>query len=352
MNEAIRLIIEDAVWAPSGSNSQPWRFEVSGDTIDVHMIPDRDHPILNYKQGGTYIAHGALIENIVLSAMHHGYTAEVLLFPEHNNANLTARISMVAGNTVESSLYPFIRQRVTNRKAYADTQLTETETKELEKSIAGLKGASLVLKTNKKEREIIGKCSATMERIALEMRELHRLFFEEIIWRNDEQSRSEKGLPIQSLELPPPARVMFRALKHWPIARALNTIGFSKIAASGNAATYAKSAAAGAIIAVGDNAKDFITAGRAAQRVWLTGTKLGLSFQPITGLVFMARRFEAGDTKEFEDRHIRQALGAYRRLKDIFGVRNEAIAFVFRIGHGTEPTSRSSRSVPHITEKI
>ena len=100
----IKKIIEVAVNAPSGSNSQPWRFKVREGVIEIIAEPEKDHPILNFRNRGTWIAHGALIENIVILASAFGYKAGVSIFPNKNEKNITARISLIANHVVKDFL--------------------------------------------------------------------------------------------------------------------------------------------------------------------------------------------------------------------------------------------------------
>src|SRR3989344_1888875 len=124
MKEDIQKILEAAVNAPSGSNSQPWRFEVSGSEIKVIALPEKDHPILNYRNRGTLIAHGALIENISITSSVLGYKANVNLFPDTSNPKLIARIGLEQNSPSSNPLYKCIPLRSTNRKPYKRTPIT------------------------------------------------------------------------------------------------------------------------------------------------------------------------------------------------------------------------------------
>ncbi len=69
----MQKILEAGVRAPSGENCQPWRFVVAGDTLSIFNIPERDLSPYNFNQLGSMVAHGALIENIVIAATAFGY---------------------------------------------------------------------------------------------------------------------------------------------------------------------------------------------------------------------------------------------------------------------------------------
>lgn len=52
MEEIIRQIIEAGIRAPSGENSQPWRFLLKGDLIELYNLPERDESLYKWITGG------------------------------------------------------------------------------------------------------------------------------------------------------------------------------------------------------------------------------------------------------------------------------------------------------------
>ena len=95
----IREIIRYAALAPSGHNTQPWKFAVSGSTIRI--LPDfsRRLPAVDPHDRELWISLGCALENLVLAAQSAGYGAEttspapgadciaVHLTPKTNNPN-------------------------------------------------------------------------------------------------------------------------------------------------------------------------------------------------------------------------------------------------------------------------
>jgi nitroreductase len=343
MENYIKEILDNAVWAPSGDNSQPWKFEVRQDKLYIFNIPDRDNPILNFKQSGSYVAHGGLIENIFIVAPHLGYNTNIKLFPDAQNEDLVASVSFEKTEIKHSPLFNYIKQRVTNRKPYKNKLLTQEQ-----KNIL-FENDNIFFTEEKQKRKIIGSAASTMERVALETPSIHKLFFDGILWDKKENENGKSGLYIKTLELPPPIRFAFKFLKYWAITNIFNKIGFSKLAAKGNAATYAKSSALYAVVMENDTKEDFINAGRISQRAWLNATKFGLSVQPVTGILFLARRVLAGDTDAFLSSNIPLIKNAYEKIKSTFGIQDGTIAMMFRIGYANKPTARSFRSSPNIT---
>lgn len=89
---------------------------------------------------------------------------------------------------------------------------------------------------------------------------------------------------------------------------------------------------------------DYVNAGRAVQRFWLTATQLGLQLQPeISPLVF-ARYLRNGiQFSQLKGVHKRAQLPA-RQLKQLIGEKEiEFTVFMGRIGAGSAPIARSLR---------
>ena len=64
----VETILEIARWAPSGDNTQPWRFEILDDRrFVVHGFDTRDWCLYDIDGRPSQIALGALLENIAIA---------------------------------------------------------------------------------------------------------------------------------------------------------------------------------------------------------------------------------------------------------------------------------------------
>ena len=346
IEETIKEIVRQAIWAPSGDNSQPWRFVISDNTLKIFNLPHRDNPILNYKQSGSYVAHGALIENIVIISSQSGFKVVVALFPDSINKDLVAVVTFEMGKKKNEPLYPFIKARHTNRKPYKDIPLT-FEQKNVFLKIKEKEGRALIV-DEKEKIQAIAKAASVMERVALETPAIHKLFFESILWKKEENDGGGKGLYIKSLELPVPAQNLFKIIKNWKVMNVLNKIGLSKKAAQGNAEVYAQSAAMGVIVIDEDKPEDFILAGRLMQRVWLEATRIGLSVQPLAGLTFIAQKVLKDDTEGLRATHFAIIKNACKDINRAYSLEKGMAVMVFRLGYSDPATAHSSRMEPQI----
>lgn len=349
--ENIKNILEIAVNAPSGENSQPWRFEVEGNKIHIFNVPGRSHSLYIFEQKGSMIAHGALIENILITAPVFGYNATIVLLPDDANHNFIATISLDEALSIkqeDESLYPCIVKRATNRKSYRRVPLKQEQLKDLENTAHEIGASGIVFIQDPKRMKDVARAGSVYEQVMFSNRSIHIFFFEHIIWTKKEETEKKIGLYIKTLELPPFAHIILKLLRHWAVMSLLNKLEAAKIIAKVNAAKDA-TASAMAVISVKNNSlRDFIVAGRLMQRLWLKITKMGLSAQPIAGTLFFMHAITEGEAPKFASSHVVLIRNAYAKIKDAFGLGDDVPVMVLRIGNGEEPSAKASKKPPEI----
>ncbi|MGH7141414.1 MAG: hypothetical protein ACREGH_02160 [Minisyncoccia bacterium] len=339
-------LLRTAVWAPSGDNSQPWKFAWDGSRLEVWMLPEKDHPILNAFDRGTLIAHGALLANIELLAATYGTQALTELFPDTEQQNLLARIAFGSHSGNTSPLAADITRRHTNRRPY-DTVPAITRKLEEVMRLAGSSINTHVREMRMEDRQSVGNALSVMEEIALATPELHRLFFADILWSPKEAERGVPGLPLISLELPPPARLLLRVLRHWLIMQTLNKIGFNRVIAKANATVYRESGAFVAFTLPDKTRESYIACGRELQYFWLAATHAGLSCQPVTGVIFVAELLKEGVPLPLRPVHGTRAEEAYGTIRQCFGISPEkTIGMLLRVGVAQPPSGYCERLAP------
>ena len=348
MEEDIKRILDAGAQAPSGSNSQPWKFILRGNQIDVLASPGKDHPVLNYRSRGTWVAHGALLQNILIASRAIGYDLDFSVFPEKSEPNLTLKLFFKKSSPREEPLYKSIYERATNRKPYKTVPLTDAQKSVLLKSDAESSGEIRLIE-DREQLKTLGEALSANEVVMFENPILHRLLFQEIVWTREEEENRGAGLYVKTMELKPAQRFALKFFKYWSLMNFLNQkLGAARMIAKENAKVYASVAAMGIII-VKDNDVDFVHAGRLMERLWLQATAMGLSFHIITGVPFLWQRIKAGGTKEFSSEHIQLVRDAYQKIASIAEVKNDKIAaMVFRVGDGGKPTARSVKKEAEI----
>jgi nitroreductase len=343
-------LLSIAVHAPSGDNSQPWRFKIADPVISIFNVPSADSTLYNFKQRGSYLAHGALIENIAIAASKMGYKAAITPFP--GTPECTASIALDTSQPVEEPLYDFITARTTNRKPYQIKGLSFKDRSTLLHSIQGYASVQLRFVEKREEIRALSKTLSINERLLMENKNLHDFLFGMIRWSKREEEK-KPGLYLKTMELPVPVQIMFRlVLRYWGAVRLLNLFGLSKAIPKQSAAGYEASSAFGAIIISGETDTDFLQAGRTFQRMWLTATRLKLSVQPVTAIPYLMQRVSAGKAEAFSIEHQSMIRSAYTDIAYAFDLQgSEHIAMLFRVGYDGEPSARSSKVPPVITQE-
>lgn len=342
--EDIEKIIKAGSLAPSGSNSQPWNFSVKNGTVTVYAQYEKDHPILNYRNRGTLLAHGALLENMHIAAAALGYKASVRLFPQ-GGSNPIGEVTFTDTERSKQDLYEAINRREINRRPYR-AELLDPQVKE--RLLEGVQSDQVRLIEDKEGVVRLAEAASISERLMFESEELHKLLVEEIVWSEAEERIKKTGLFVKTMELNGPQRMVLRLLRSWAATRCANRLGFSKVLAAGNAKVYEMSAAMG-IISASDDDQSFIEAGRVMERLWLRATKEGLRFHILTGVGFFWQRMFLGGDKNFSEQHKTLVGEAYDTIKKVGRIEGDGIpAIVFRVGYGNAPTARSSKKDPEI----
>lgn len=345
----IQEVLETAVWAPSGDNSQPWSFTVRGDTVRIHLDPNRDNPILNFKLSGTYIAHGALIENIILAAPISGLTVAVQMLPEVADAYCTAEMKFKEESSPIDPLAAYLQERHTNRKSYKSRRLSPETTTAFAKTAQSITNTKLFFIEAASAIQAVAGASAIMEQVALETPALRDLFVSDILWTDTENRSGKQGLYIKTMELPLPARVLLRNINNSIVAKIANGIGFANIARLTNTRLYASAPGIGLITITEESPDAYIAAGRTIERIWLEAASRGLAFHPVTGILFLGRSLEKGSAEGLRPEHFKIIREANAEIKSRFGAGEGDIpAMLFRTGYAAPATARSFRKAPVI----
>ncbi len=344
LNEIINQILSTAINAPSGDNSQPWSFSIHENGFDIFNLPDRDNPIFNYKQRGSYIAHGAIIYNIGILAPIYGYKATYTLFPEKTNPNKIASITLVkeSSSNKNQKYIALIQKRSTNRKKYNKQPLEVQEKNNLISLAAELKLGNFAVTDDNVKIKDITSAASTAECVMLQYQPLHNAFFSMLRWNKYEEQKYKNGLLIDTLELHPPQKFIFKWFSNWNASKILRIIGLPNFVAKENSKTYASASAIGSITIKDNSPESFVKAGILLQALWLKATEMNLSIQPIAGVLYLGQRLtEAG----IPDLPINLQILIQNSTKIINKSLNNTniLAMIFRIGKSSPPSAYSKK---------
>src|SRR5512146_27270 len=106
----LERILELARWAPSGDNTQPWRFEILGPQhLLVHGFDTRDHVVYDLDGHASQLAVGALLETLSIAASSVGREASIQRRPDTVESHLLFDVYLPSQPTfVTDPLVPYI----------------------------------------------------------------------------------------------------------------------------------------------------------------------------------------------------------------------------------------------------
>ncbi len=346
MDPILSSILDLARWAPSGDNTQPWRFEVvAARRIVVHGFDTRAHCVYDLDGHPSQISLGALLENMAIGASAHGLRMDVARRADSPDARPTFDVAFAPDpRLVPDPLAACIAQRSVQRRAMRMRALTANEKSALEGSLPAAYG--ILWLEGLRKRIATASLMSRHTRLRLTMPEAHSVHSTVIEWN---ARYSETGIPDQALGVDPvTARLMHWIMGSWRRVEFFNTFLAGTLAPRIQMDWIPGIAcAAHFVILAADppaGTDDYVAAGRAMQRFWLTATLLGLQVQPeMTPLIFSryVREGMAFSTKEGMLEHAR-SLAA--RVDALVGDANGARAvFMGRIGAGPPAAARSIR---------
>ena len=341
----IDQILDLARWAPSGDNTQPWRFEVADERhVVVHGFDTRDHCVYDLDGRASQIAIGALLETMDIAASAHGLRMNTSRRVAEPESKPVFDIHFQADpNLRPNELIPYIAYRSVQRRPMSSRPLSPREKGNLEKAVGSpyhllwLEGFDVKMQA--------ARLMFNNAKLRLTMPEAYEVHRRIIQWNS---RFSEDRVPDQSLGIDPvTTRLMRWVMGSWKRVEFFNSFLAGTLAPRIQM-DFIPSLACGAHFVILADHKpesfdDYISAGRAVQRFWLTATKLGLQLQPeITPLIFSRYiRAELEFTKVKKLAQLAKALSD--QTEQLIGDETSRAIFMGRIGMGPAPWSRSLR---------
>jgi len=351
----IENIIKIAAQAPSGNNSQPWTFEVEKNVISIFNVPDKDKILFNYKDRGSLVAHGALLENLVITIGEFGFDPEVKLFPEETDENLVAKIILSENKSPnEDSLYEWIGKRTTNRRPYESRPLESTAQEAFKKFGASLsEGFEFFVSEDKEDIEFAADKFSVGDRLIFENKSVHEALFSTVSWTQEAEQRKREGLYVGTKELSKAEVFVFRnLLSNWTFLKVFGWLGIAEKAQEKRKVLYRSSSAIGMIFAKDLSKEGFVEGGRILQRFWLLTAKEGVAFQPLTvGMLYLGQKTLDERVEELSLSQQEMVEESYKDISERLIPDNKYPIFSFRLGYAKPPTASSLKKDPVIIFK-
>ncbi|RCV66143.1 Nitroreductase [Methanophagales archaeon] len=134
--EKLQFLLRYAILAPSSHNTQPWKFSVGKDEIQVFIDRTRWLKVADPDLREQHISVGCALENLLIAAEHFGYGHQVTYFPKPANEELVATVKLKPQGQPtpfrDPALFEAILNRRTNRKVYDERPIPQGDLQHLQ----------------------------------------------------------------------------------------------------------------------------------------------------------------------------------------------------------------------------
>ena len=274
---ALRRAAIRATLAPSVHNTQPWRFDLRGDELDIVADRTRQLPVLDPTGRQLTISLGCALFNarVALAAGH--LSAKVQRFPVDAPGDVVARLSIASDAPSQDpirSYEPVLEQRQTNRRQFAD-EAVPADTVAALVAAAAAEDAILFPVRSEDDRLALTRLSQQADEIEL----LNPAYRAELrAWTSADGNRTD-GVPAATVR-----HVDGRAQDDIPM-RDFDTTGTGKLRGG---TTPSRNQCLLLLGTRADDRHSWLRAGEALERVLLEITRRGFAASPLTQVVEVA----------------------------------------------------------------
>lgn len=108
------FMVEQAIKAPSGHNTQPWLFKINENSIEIHPDLNKALPVVDADNRELFISLGCATENLCIAASQKGYSSAISV---SDKGIITIELTK-QGDIMPNSLFGQIDTRQSNRRVY------------------------------------------------------------------------------------------------------------------------------------------------------------------------------------------------------------------------------------------
>jgi len=165
--EPLQLLVNHAVLAPSGHNTQPWLFKPGDRFLDLFADRSRALPVVDPRGRELTISCGAALEHLAIAARFFGSELTIDELPDPSGPDHLARVRLgrrITPGTGDIQMFQTIPNRSTTRAWYENRVLPDQLCNRC-RALADQSGVELALVSDEKRRWEIAGLVAEGDRI-------------------------------------------------------------------------------------------------------------------------------------------------------------------------------------------
>lgn len=268
IGDKLRFVLRYAVLAPSSHNTQPWKFHVTGSSIQVWADRARALPVCDPEDRELTISVGCAIHHASLALSRFGVKHNITHLPDRQRPDLMAIISATAlGEPLADDirLCDAILARRTVRRAFDEQPVPPAIIKELVEACQK-QGATLHVIDDAETRFRLAKLVAEADIVQFCNRGFRR---ELAMWMHHNRTSTHDGIPGFAMGMTELESIVA------PLVVRTFDMGDNRAAKDEQLALHSPMLAV--LASDRDAAKDWLAAGEALSALLLTATRAGLS---------------------------------------------------------------------------
>ncbi len=273
----LRLLVEDAVLAPSGHNTQPWLFRLRGGGLELLADRTRALPVVDPEDRELTISCGAALAHVRIAAARFGRLLAVELLPDPGDPDLLAKVCLgpaISPDRDAVRLHAAMAERFTDRGPYEPAPIDAAAIDAIV-GHAEVERAWIAVVTDDARKGALADSVAEGDRLQMRDRRFRR---ELAAWVHPNRASHRDGLPGFTSGV---SNDLMSAAG--PLVIRLFDVGKSQAAKDRELAEHSP-----ALVVLGtndDDARAWLDVGQALAYAWLEATARGLSMsflnQPI-----------------------------------------------------------------------
>lgn len=203
--DKLKFLLRYAILAPSGPNSQPWKFAVNTNAVSVYADLKRSLPFVDPSNRTLFMSVGCAIANLLVAGEHFGFGPKIAYFPKGQEVPEGQKISngqdnfLVADVKFEQKarfesedLFDQITRRRTTKDKYLDKKIDESILADVKASLDE-PGIHLQYLTSKREKSALADLVARAHHIQLS----NKLFRSNLgSWLRNNWTTEPDGMPL------------------------------------------------------------------------------------------------------------------------------------------------------------
>ena len=342
--EEIQQLAEAGGAAPSGGNIQPWRVVAKKNVLELYLDEKRSTSFLDVERYASILALGAFAENVSIAsdALKLKYKMKTLPYKGVEQPLAQFEYSGHKNKAKPSEFYPYVHERVTNRRLHEGPPVAEDTVDTLINAARALELCNLHALAAPKKKETAARILGRADGLRMFNQTLHQQMFEELRWSTEEAQKTGDGIDIATLEMPPEAAGQLGALRSYETL--VKAVPREAVEAMAMPAVMGCSHICCLTVDGDINPKNLFLAGRSLQRMWLEATRQELAIQPWAVLPFFLIRSNLFPGTGFSEVEESQLKGLGKDLRSLFGFDSgEQPLFIFRLSKAPPPSARSLR---------